>query len=562
MTEFGQSTPDRIGRWRVVAPLGRGELGQVFEATEDAGAGSIAIKLFAAHLINAPAALSAYELAARTAGALNFDVIVHAFEIGTDAKLNRPFSVAEKLTLPTLQQIVGQPGAAGGELAQPLSPERLVRLFEAMTPALDAAHLAGLVHRDLKPTNIFVSTDDPLSVRITDFGVSAVRTAAPPPPGWGATAGWHGPDAAEPSSPATPAMDVYALGLVAFFALTGKSPFRALEHRPVDTHQLWNELIEPLGSAAVRSRELGVELPAELDGWFARALAPHPRSRFRSVGEMTMALSDAVRSLADPRQVAGPAKRKSSPTASQAPLAPSVPPTSASAASSEPGSSHPAHIPPGVAAAVVQPIAFMPSLPPPRRPAATAIAQRPAERPAARTASAGMLIPVLLGAILVAIGFLAVAMWQRESAAPERPASAAVIPAPTAPAPPATTASAEPTEAEPAAASAEPAAAEELPDASSAATSAASAPPLGKGLVTFECAPPRCDSVFCDGREVPEIFAPVALRAGRHTCKGMKQGYRAVSQTFSVRSGESIKRVFPQEKRVETRSKYKPIKRL
>lgn len=562
MSDFGQSTPEKVGRWRILSTLGRGELAQVYEASDEGG-GSIAIKLFAAHLINAQAALAAYETTARAAGALSFDVIVEAREIGTDPKLNRPYSIADKIALPTLEQVL----TSGG----PLPPERVARLFEAITPALDAAHLAAIVHRDLKPTNLFLSPEDPLVVRITDFGVSAMRIAAPPPPGWGATAGWHGPDAAEPSSPSTPAMDVYALGLVAFYALTGKSPFRALEHRPVDTHQLWNELIEPLGSAAVRARELGLGLPAELDGWFARALAPHPRSRFRSVGEMTKGLIDTVRTLADPRQPVSPLKPKSSPSQPRPASAPPPASIRPPADSDVHGAASPVHIPPGVAAAVVQPIAFMPSLPPPRR-----AAPAPVEAPAApqRTAPTGTLVPILLVAILLAIGALTFAMWQRSAPSPERAVatepstanSAAVAAAtattePSASAAPAATASAAPSASgvspEPSGAASDTAAPE-----AAAPEGSSSTPPVGKAFVTFECSPSRCDSVFCDGKAVLDIFQPVPLRAGRHTCKALKQGYRSLSQTFTVHSGDAVSRTFPQEKRVETKSKYRAIKRL
>jgi hypothetical protein len=287
---------------------------------------------------------------------------------------------------------------------------------------------------------------------------------------------------------------------------------------------------------------------------------------------MTKVLIDTVRTLPEPRQPATSLKPKSSPSqprpASAPPPASVRPPPS----SEFHGVDHPVHIPPGVAAAVVQPIAFMPSLPPPRRAAPVAPVESPAEPPA-RSATGGTLVPVLLVAILIAIGALAFVMWQRSAPSAERstaaPSSAisedvtatattessAAAAAPTATA----TASAIPS-------------ASALPEASAAASESAApepvapggqaTPPVGKALVSFECSPARCDSVFCDGHAVPDIFQPVPLRAGRHTCKALKQGYRSLSQTFSVHSGDSVTRTFPQEKRVETKSKYRTINKL
>src|SRR4029078_763060 len=101
-------------------------------------------------------------------------------------------------------------------------------LLHLIGRVLDAAHASGLVHRDLRPTNLFLDKSG-TAAKISDFGVSILRASAPPAPGWAGPVGWTAPDAADVATPATPQMDTYSIGTVVFFLLTGKSPFLALQ---------------------------------------------------------------------------------------------------------------------------------------------------------------------------------------------------------------------------------------------------------------------------------------------------------------------------------------------
>jgi serine/threonine-protein kinase len=206
--------------------------------------------------------------------------------------------------------------------------------------------------------------------RISDCSMQLLRDAAPPFPGWGGTPGWIAPDGVELRRASTPQMDVYALGLISFFALTGHSVYLTLN--PFDANTFRAELQTPIRSASARAKDLGLHLDPRLDPWFQSALAPEPGRRFESAGKLARSLEAILH-----------------------------PPKSA------PASMHPPSIRAprltgdrSVAEATVQPLVFsegrQDSLPPPQK-----TAQAPAAQTAAATATAGMATWILAGAILL-----------------------------------------------------------------------------------------------------------------------------------------------------------------
>ncbi|HEY3237391.1 MAG TPA: protein kinase, partial [Polyangiaceae bacterium] len=443
-----------------------------------------------------------------------------------------PYMVSERVAWPALSEQLKNHG--------PLTTEQLAAGLQQLARALEVAHRAGLVHRGIKPQNVFISVENPGQVRITDFGISVLRIAAPPPPGWGATPGWHGPDAAEPSSKSTSAMDVYAVGLICFFALTGRSPFAALREGELDLQKLWMEMVQPIGSAAARARESGVELNPVLDGWFAKALAPHPKARFASVAELASAFEPVARSASlstsASREVARSAETpaevgKEARSQPSHPVAESV----VDAASSPSRSSS------GIAVASVQPLAFMPSLPPPPGVRLERDDKETKGSPGERVRSSLTLVVLVVASLVCLAGIALVAtllyappvpqsrLQPRESAEPE----SAMLPPASSPIPVETTAVAAASGSTP-------------PAAADAGRRIIVDPNLA--VVTFKCQPGECDSVYCDGKEIPDFRGPVALPLGNHTCKALKTGYKTRSQTFRLISQDNVTRTFVQTK--------------
>jgi hypothetical protein len=205
--------------------------------------------------------------------------IARAYDFGIDANTSAPFSTAERVNWASLDRRVAAQG--------PLDTAAVGRAIAVLARALDAAHAAGLVHRDLKPQNVFISPDNPEWVRITDFGISALRREVAQTPGFSGPPGYTPLEATDSSSPNTPGVDLFALGSLVFFALTGGTPFRSLAGGRFDPSAHRAELSQPAPSMAERAREFGVVLDSALDGWFARALAPDPAQRFASAGELS-----------------------------------------------------------------------------------------------------------------------------------------------------------------------------------------------------------------------------------------------------------------------------------
>jgi serine/threonine protein kinase len=271
-------------RFQVAAFLGAGEMGEVYDVRDTNTGYAYALKLFGGQVLKVPEAFALFEREARRASDLNVEAIAKAFEFGIEPSVNLPYVLGEFVLLPTLHQVVTTQGT--------LSIPGVEALLRSIAPPMDAAHAAGVVHRALKPRNLFVSHQDGASwqVRIGDFGIGSLRAVAPPAPGWTATPGWLSAEQADPSTRPAPTMDIYGLGLIAFFALTGRSPFRACQTEPPELTQLWSEMTAPLPPASVRAREMGATLSPTLDPWFARALAVSASQRFKTVSEMAQAL--------------------------------------------------------------------------------------------------------------------------------------------------------------------------------------------------------------------------------------------------------------------------------
>lgn len=547
------------GRWQVAAFIGRGELGEVYAVRDPLSGQSGALKRFTPALNSRSDAWAAFEATAKAVAALPFDVFAKRIDSG---KEGAPWIVTDRIIWPSLLDQVRAGGA--------LPAARLAAMLEVLAPALDAAHAAGLVHRDLKPGNVFVEPAEKPTVHVTDFGAWQLRAALALPPGWAATPGWLGPDAADPAEASTPQMDVFALGLVVFHALTGRCRFPAAEYEPLESNALWAQMLEPIGSASALAMELGVSLDAAFDDWFSRALAPRPQERFQSIGAMAQAFGKAVQNI-------GAAARVAVPSGVAPPRQPGIAPPPPSGPAPEPrprarmGSLHEP-----VAMVSSQPLAYlrMPTRPPPEaepEPAAVAAAaaapvpaapamQPAAAAPGAAPAAAPQTMPApamapahaadavpnadelaafgvpkkrspvvplaIVGGIVavVALVLLVPRFLARTSAAPDSsgtaPGSAAARSSATSPA----SAAAEAGAASPGSASAP-----------------ADAAPPSPATVTFECEP-TCERVECDGREVQLDGGAAPLDPGPHRCTATRRGYLPSNDRFDVDPGEKSTR--------------------
>ena len=211
-----------MAHYEVLRPLGRGGMGQVFLARDTRLGREVAIKMLPEAFAGDPRALERLRREARTASALNHPHIGTIHDLGEDG--GRPFVVMERVEGRTFVEVI----------AEGPDPEAAARLGRQVAEALAAAHAAGLVHRDIKPSNLMVRADG--YAKVLDFGLA--RSAGPSaedsladdagPTATGRLVGtprYMAPEQAR-GEPATPASDVFSLGLVLYELAAGRPPFR------------------------------------------------------------------------------------------------------------------------------------------------------------------------------------------------------------------------------------------------------------------------------------------------------------------------------------------------
>jgi serine/threonine-protein kinase len=216
----------------------------------------------------------------------------------------------------SLTELVEERGALPPELAR--------RIAEQIFHAVGSAHDVGIVHRDLSTNNIRVKLgeDDVPETRVLDFGIAKStrsRTAAWTKPGLG-TPLWVAPEQHLSGYVPSPSGDVWALGLLMFFLLTGRIYWKHAQPGATSLGDLSMEILRhPLATAFERASELGVRelLPAHFDAWFARAVTRSVEERYVDATEAGTALWQ-VFDGEEPAEVK-PRSRRSAPPASVEP---------------------------------------------------------------------------------------------------------------------------------------------------------------------------------------------------------------------------------------------------
>ncbi len=258
------------GRYRVGAVIGRGGMGEVHDAFDEALDRPVAMKRMRADLADDPSLRRRFEREARAAARVGHPHVVAIYDVGEDGVM--PFIVMERLSGRTL---------ADEMRAGRLDDARLRVVSTQMLDALAAAHRLGVIHRDVKPGNVLLRDDG--TVAIADFGIATVAdeaTHATTGLGFG-TARYLAPERLG-GAPATPASDLYSVGVVMFEALTGRPAFSAGTPLAL-AHAVASET--PGYTSAERTHS-DPRLRSVID----RALAKDPDRRFTSADEMRAAL--------------------------------------------------------------------------------------------------------------------------------------------------------------------------------------------------------------------------------------------------------------------------------
>jgi eukaryotic-like serine/threonine-protein kinase len=251
------------GRYQLRRPLAAGGMGQVWQAVDEVLDRPVAVKLLRDELAGDGGFVSRFRAEARYAAAVSHPGIATVFDFGEA----RAAGAAEPTAFLVMELIDGEPLSALLDREGRLGLGRSLDIVGQAALAVGAAHRAGLVHRDVKPGNLLVCADG--TVKVTDFGVARALGQGPCDDGDAVigTAAYLSPEQAA-GQPATPASDVYALGIVAYECLAGRRPFTGAHAIAVALAQ-WLDAPPPLPD----------DVPAAVRALVGRAMAKEPTHR-------------------------------------------------------------------------------------------------------------------------------------------------------------------------------------------------------------------------------------------------------------------------------------------
>jgi eukaryotic-like serine/threonine-protein kinase len=267
------------GRYRVLRWIGAGGMGEVYEAENVRIGRRVALKILSGDLRKSPELVERFDREARAASAARGPHVVEMLDVGrTDDDL--PFLVMELLDGTPLSRRLD-----GG----PLAIETAVQLAVQIARGLASAHEAGVVHRDLKPDNVFlVRGDGGETAKILDFGISKIgggdtSTELTKTGSALGTPSHMAPEQVEGKRDVDARADLWALGVLLYQMLTGKLPFEA------DSYGLM--LVRILQEAPAPITSVRAEVPEALAAVVTRCLAKAPTDRWESAAMLETALS-------------------------------------------------------------------------------------------------------------------------------------------------------------------------------------------------------------------------------------------------------------------------------
>ena len=269
---------DALGGYCIVGPLGEGGMARVYRAYQPTLDRYVALKVLPAALGQDPAFRERFRREAQTVAALRHPNILVVYDWGEDAGL--AYLVSELV----------DGGTLADRLGVPLPPIECLRLVRALASALDHAHGRGVVHRDVKPSNVLLHRDG--TPVLSDFGVARMMEGSSHLTSVGVLIGtpaYMAPESLEGAG-ASSAADIYGLGVVLYEMLTGGVPYHAETPAAV--------LLAHRDGPLPLPRERNPAIAEVVEAVVLKAMARRPQDRFRSGEEMARALEQALSGIA------------------------------------------------------------------------------------------------------------------------------------------------------------------------------------------------------------------------------------------------------------------------
>lgn len=269
---WAQSFMDEVafGRYRLIEVIGEGGMGKVYKAHDTVIGRDVALKVLSTELATEPGFRERFRREAHTAARLTEPHIIPIYDTGeVNGRLYLVMPIINGTDVGTLIKREG-----------PMSPHRTVVVIEQLAAALDAAHAAGLVHRDVKPSNALVTDHD--FTYLIDFGIAhnAEATRVTKTGAIIGTLAYMAPERFT-AGVVDARADVYSLTCMLHECLTGSQPF------PGDTAE--QQITAHLTLAAPKPSKLNPAIPDAFDDVIARGMAKQPMERFSSAGELASA---------------------------------------------------------------------------------------------------------------------------------------------------------------------------------------------------------------------------------------------------------------------------------
>ncbi|MFN2588536.1 MAG: Stk1 family PASTA domain-containing Ser/Thr kinase [Actinomycetota bacterium] len=259
------------GRYAVLEPVGSGGMAEVYRARDELLGRDVALKVLSDRLSRDKSFVERFRREAQSAANLNHPNVVSLYDYGADD--GAYYIVMEYIEGKSLGDMVAESGA--------LLPERAAEIAADVAAALERAHSSGLVHRDIKPTNIMVTRSG--QTKVTDFGIaralgqSSDQTQMTQTGMVIGTAAYLSPEQAQ-GNPVDARSDVYALGCVLYEMVTGRPPFAGDTPLAIAYKHVREDPVAPSG--------VNPDVPRALDAITLKALSKNPENRYSSAHEM------------------------------------------------------------------------------------------------------------------------------------------------------------------------------------------------------------------------------------------------------------------------------------
>lgn len=275
-----------LGPYENLEPIGEGGMASVYRAIQPSLHRSVAIKVLPPHFAQDPTFVDRFEREARTIAQLDHPNILPVYDFGREGDVF--YLVMKYVRGQTLKDRMGRLWP----------PAETLPLLRQIAAALDHAHEAGVIHRDIKPGNVLI--DQQGNAYLSDFGLVKTAHGSIQLTATGMVVGtpaYMSPEQAE-GRPVDTRTDIYSLGVILYEMLTGRVPFQADTPMGVVIKHITEPLPPP--------RRFNPALPEGIEAVLSRALSKAPPDRFASAGEMVEALARAIEGGATPEVSAPP----------------------------------------------------------------------------------------------------------------------------------------------------------------------------------------------------------------------------------------------------------------